>query len=250
MTKPSVLVLRAAGTNCDAETAHAFERAGAAAARVHVNELLAAPARLDEFQLLAIPGGFSYGDDIAAGRILALQLRQKLGDALRRFVDRGGPVIGICNGFQVLLKTDLLPGPAFGPPGTAATLAANQTPRFVDRWVTLEKQSPRCVWTKDMLGPLECPIAHGEGRFVTKDDATLRKLQDAGHVALTYASGPVNGSAGDVAGLTDETGLVLGLMPHPERHIDATQHPAWTRRSDRGDGPGLGLFRSAVAHVG
>jgi phosphoribosylformylglycinamidine synthase subunit PurQ / glutaminase len=264
-TKPRTLILRTAGTNCDGETAHAFERAGATAEMVHINRLLKNPRLLDGYQLLAIPGGFSYGDDIAAGRILANQIAHHLSDAVRGFVDSGRPVIGICNGFQVLAKTQLLPGPLGGRGGQTSTLAHNNCGRFVDRWVSLKPRESRCVWTRGMEADvLELPVAHGEGRFVPADNQVRRELWDNRQVALTYvrtdgspAGGAFpdnpNGSVDDIAGVCDASGLVLGLMPHPERYVDAIQHPAWTRRRAAGDvapeGQGLRFFRNAVEHV-
>ena len=248
--KPSVLILRTAGTNCDGETAHAFELAGATVDRVHVNRLLARPALLQEHQILAIPGGFSYGDDIAAGRILANQLTHRLRDDLHRFVAAGKPVIGICNGFQVLVKTELLPGPIGGRTGQTATLAHNASGRFVDRWVRVAPAGERCVWTRG-LSPMELPIAHGEGRFVAADDAVRDALRSGGHVALTYADGTnPNGSDDDIAGVCDATGLVFGLMPHPERYVHPTQHYAWTsQRPLPAVGAGLAVFENAVRHA-
>jgi phosphoribosylformylglycinamidine synthase I len=238
--KPTVLILRTAGTNCDGETAHAFALAGATPNLVHVNRLLERPAILHEHQILALPGGFSYGDDIAAGRILANQLMHRLRDQLHAFVAAGKPVIGICNGFQVLVKTDLLPGPLGGRTGQTATLAHNASGRFTDRWIETRG-----------LAPMELPIAHGEGRFVPADDAVRRALHDAGHVALVYdnATNP-NGSVDDIAGVCDATGLVFGLMPHPERYVDPTQHYAWTSQSPRpAVGAGLKVFENAVRHA-
>ena len=238
--RPRVLILRAAGTNCDVETAHAFELAGASAEAVHVNRLIGSPGTLDGFDLMAIPGGFSYGDDIAAGRILAQRLTQRLAEPMRRFVEAGRPILGICNGFQVLLRAGLL-----GIEGGALT--NNTTPRFVDEWVTLRRGPAASVWTRLLPDEHEVPIAHGEGRFVASPEV-LRQVE-ADHLALSYAENP-NGSALDVAGLCDRTGLVLGLMPHPERHVDPTQHPAWTSRGDLpAEGPGLLMFRGAVEHA-
>lgn len=251
MLAPRALVLRAPGTNCDHETAHAFERAGGLARRVHVQALAERPALLDDFQILCIPGGFSYGDDIASGRILALELKTRLGDALRRFRDGGGLVLGICNGFQVLLQTGLL----LADPTTRepqAALAHNTSGRFVDRWVRLACGPSPCVFLKG-LGELELPVAHGEGRFVLRDPAELATLRAAGQLPLTYApddagrSTNPNGAAGDVAGACDPSGRVFGLMPHPERFLDATQHPAWTGRLDpSAPGVGLSIFVNAI----
>jgi phosphoribosylformylglycinamidine synthase I len=248
--KPKVLVLRTAGTNCDGETAHAFTLAGATPQFVHVNRLLERPGQLHDYQILAVPGGFSYGDDIAAGRILANQIMNRLRDELHAFVAAGKPVIGVCNGFQVLVKTDLLPGPIGGRTGQTATLAHNASGRFIDRWVHLAPRGERCIWTRG-LEPLELPIAHGEGRFVPADDAVRRALHDGGHVALVYDNGSnPNGSVDDIAGVCDGTGLVFGLMPHPERYVDPTQHYAWTSQHPRPTvGAGLRVFENAVRHA-
>ena len=258
--QPTTLILRTAGTNCDEETAYAFELAGARTEKIHVNRLMADPGLLDKYQLLAIPGGFSYGDDIAAGRILANQIAHHLSDALHAFVDSGRPVIGICNGFQVLVKTDLLPGPLAGRTGQTCTLIHNDSGRFIDRWVRVSARGRKCVWTAG-LEDLDLPIAHGEGKFVAADEAILKGLWDDERVAMVYAKpdgSPAggewphnpNGSVDDIAGICDASGLVFGLMPHPERHVDATQHPAWTRhRISATEGAGLAVFRNAVRHV-
>ena len=261
--RPKTLILRTAGTNCDGETAHAFELAGSESTFLHLNRVLERPAALDEFQILAIPGGFSYGDDIAAGRIFANQIVHHLRDALHRFVEAGKPVIGVCNGFQVLVKTDLLPGSIGGHTGQTATLTNNNCGRFVDRWVHLAPHAGKCIWTEG-LEPLELPIAHGEGKFVPADDSVRRALWDNGQVALTYATRDgrpadgrypdnPNGSIDDIAGVCDASGLVFGLMPHPERFVSPLQHPAWTKLRETGrlpaEGAGLRFFRNAVAHV-
>jgi phosphoribosylformylglycinamidine synthase I len=253
MLAPRVLVLRAPGTNCDHETARAFERAGGIARRVHVRALAERPATADDCQILCLPGGFSYGDDIASGRILALELRTRLADVLVRFRDRGGLVLGICNGFQVLLQTGLLLVDAAG--GRQATLAHNTSGRFIDRWVRLRCEPGPCVFLEG-LGELELPVAHAEGRFVPRSADDLAALAAAGQLPLRYApdtggdSTNPNGSAADVAGACDPSGRVFGLMPHPERFIDATQHPAWHGRLDP-DAPGTGLavFVNAVRAV-
>jgi phosphoribosylformylglycinamidine synthase subunit PurQ / glutaminase len=248
--KPRTLILRAAGTNCDVETAYAFERAGGVSESIHINRILQRPEILNEFQILGFPGGFSYGDDIAAGKILANQIVHHLGDAVRKFVEAGKPVIGICNGFQVLVKTDLLPGPLAGRSGQTATLTDNQSGRFIDRWVHLLPKGEKCIWTKG-LGAIDLPIAHGEGKFVPVDESVRAGLWEGQQVALVYDGDNPNGSVDDIAGVCDSTGLVFGLMPHPERHIDPTQHYAWTTRRVLGEeGEGLRIFRNAVVHVG
>jgi phosphoribosylformylglycinamidine synthase I len=252
MPKPRVLVLRAPGTNCDEETAFAWHRAGAEAETWHVGRVVESPGALDSFQVLTLPGGFSYGDDLGAGRILATRLGTVLGDALRRFRERDGLVLGICNGFQVLVKAGLLPGtPENGP----ATLTFNDSGHFEARWVRLVPSSGLCPFLVDDE-PIELPVAHGEGKFVVADSAALSALEAAGQVVLRYAdpdgnpttSYPANpnGSPGAVAGVCDPTGRIFGLMPHPERHVDPLHHPRWTRRGLDREGDGLRIFRNAV----
>ncbi|MEO1237421.1 MAG: phosphoribosylformylglycinamidine synthase subunit PurQ, partial [Planctomycetota bacterium] len=222
---PQALILRSAGTNCDAELAHAFRLAGAEPTRIHLHDLIEDPRRLDGFDLVGFPGGFSYGDDIAAGRILANRLRHRLYDALLAAIDRGVPMFGPCNGFQVLVKLGLLPDPHAGV--QQATLAHNDSGRFIDRWtpVTVEPASP-CVWTRGLTDH-DLPIAHGEGRF-TAPSEVLDRLEADGQVALRYAE-DVNGSARSIAGICDPSGRIFGLMPHPERFTSWNQHPFWTR---------------------
>ncbi|MEM1304812.1 MAG: phosphoribosylformylglycinamidine synthase I [Planctomycetota bacterium] len=259
MVSPKVLVLRAPGTNCDVETAEAWRRAGGEPERVHVNRLLESPATLAEYQVLSIPGGFSYGDDLGAGRVLGSQFRERLANACREFRDAGKLVLGICNGFQVLTQTGLLD--LEDDRGATATLAWNNNGRFEARWVHLTPGETNCVFLAD-VGPIELPIAHAEGRFVARDDAALASLRDAGRIALRYSAADgsppdgypanPNGAVDNIAGVTDATGRVLGLMPHPERFIDGTQHPRWTRRAAGsgagGSGDGLRLFENAVRY--
>ncbi|MFH1745496.1 MAG: phosphoribosylformylglycinamidine synthase subunit PurQ [Planctomycetota bacterium] len=254
-----VIIVRAAGINCDLETQYAWELAGARAERVHVRQVIDDPGYLETFQILTIPGGFSYGDDIAAGRILAAQLRRHLLEELRGFLDRGGLILGICNGFQVLVRAGLLP---FGDAGAepVCTITYNEPAGFQDRWVNLRAMTTDCAFLEPGR-EYEMPIAHGEGRVLFADAAALERAVAGGHNALTYVSPPTdagvtpgapdnpNGSDGDIAGLTDETGRVLGLMPHPERFVAATQHPAWTSCKAREEGDGLALFRRALAYL-
>lgn len=254
MSKVEALVLRAAGINCDVETEHALELAGAGAQRVHINRLINDKSLLDGFQVLVVPGGFSYGDDVAAGRILANQIRHHLYEAVRKFIDDGKLVLGICNGFQVLVKCGLL---GDSTNGQGVTITNNDSGKFEDRWVYLSPQSDRCVFIEQGR-QIYLPIAHGEGKVVTKSESDLKELQDGGFVAFKYVDKdgsedgyPVNpnGSMGSVAGLTDSTGRVMGMMPHPERFVRATQHPHWTRLENRGEGDGMGIFRNAVNYI-
>lgn len=270
MAQPKVLVLRAPGTNCDLETAYAFERFGAVAERLHVNRLRERPQLLDEFQILCLPGGFSYGDDVSAGRILGNQIRVRLGDDFRRFRDAGKLILGICNGFQILLKSGILledDVPASGGPATAqATLALNESGRYEDRWVQLGVAGSKCIFFAGCTN-LYLPVAHAEGKFTPRDAAALQTLETNGQACLKYrpldgsatpqpAAGAVhavpypdnpNGATNDIAGICDSTGRVCGLMPHPERHLEPTQHPRWTRRKEQpAEGDGAAVFRNAV----
>lgn len=256
MASPKVLVLRSAGTNCDGETARAFELAGATPEFLHVNRLLEQPGVLESYSILAFPGGFSYGDDISAGRILAAQISSRLQEPLKRFIEKGRPVCGICNGFQVLVKTDLLPGSVSSHAGHPATLAHNTSGRFICKWVDVKEQpNSKSIWTRG-VGEFSLPMAHGEGRFVPASPDVLKTLESNGQIALKYTNGSLhvgnpNGSTADIAGVSDPTGLVFGLMPHPERHLRASQHPAWTRLNldPHAAGPGLKIFQNAVAHA-
>ena len=254
---PNVLILRAPGTNCDRETAFAFEQAGATTELLHVNRLLESPSLFEKFQILCLPGGFSYGDDVAAGRILANQIQHHLADQMQAFKEAGKLILGICNGFQILIKSGvLLPNT---PDGAApATLTWNDSGKFEDRWVELAAPGEKCVFLRG-IERMYLPIAHAEGKFVTKDDAVFAQLEAAGQTALRYRrldgqDGDVpypdnpNGSMGNVAGVCDETGRVFGLMPHPERHIDPTHHPRWTREAPKEEGDGLAVFRNAVQY--
>lgn len=262
---PRALVIRAAGTNCDGEMVRGFTMAGAACDLVHVDALVRDPAALDAYDLIGFPGGFSYGDDIASGRILAMKLRERMFPALRAAAARGCLMIGACNGFQVMAQVGLLPGPASadGWPGEAdprqrIALSDNEGGRFVDRWVGFRVEPGTvCEWTRglDEAWPGEIrervhllPVAHGEGRVTCDSPELLKELERRGQVALRYTDN-FNGSDGAVAGLCDATGRIFGLMPHPERYLDWSRHPFWTRLPGevrRGETPGLRMFRNAV----
>ena len=246
MSPLRALVLRTAGTNCDGETAEALRLAGAEPAVLHINQILAAPATLDDFRLLVIPGGFSYGDDVAAGKILANELRFKLGDALKKFVDSGKRIIGICNGFQVLVKTGFLPGGTAG--AQTVTLAANDSGQFQCHWVTLHREASACRWLNATDTAWDLPIAHGEGKFIAQDPATLAALEKKGQIVFRYKGVNPNGSQNAIAGLCNAEGNVIGLMPHPERHMLRQQHPQWSRQTPASATPvGLQFFKAAVS---
>ncbi|MCB0168979.1 MAG: phosphoribosylformylglycinamidine synthase subunit PurL [Anaerolineae bacterium] len=256
--RPKVLVLHANGTNRDREAALACQLAGADPEIVHVNQLLAGERRLLDYPMFVVPGGFSYGDDLGAGTLWSVDLKYRLGDDLARFVESGRPVLGICNGFQVLVKAGLLPGVTFdGANQRSVTLAHNELARFECRWVYLQPNpaSPS-LFTAGLTEPIYCPVAHGEGRIAVCDDETLASVQSQNLNALTYINADgspgaypanPNGSAGAIAGLCNPAGNVLGLMPHPEDHVFPWQHP----RRHRGEGGqiGLRLFENGVRHA-
>ena len=251
---PKVLVLRTAGTNCDYETEYGFQLAGAGTARVHINQLIAGNANLAEYHILVLPGGFSYGDDVSAGILLANEIRHKLGDPLREFVDSGKLIIGICNGFQTLVRAGLLPG-INSQITQEATLAANASGKFECRWVNLYTQQSACVFMNDMKWRLYLPVAHAEGRF-TAPSRILNQLESNRQVALRYGSDDTsiddypfnpNGSDNNIAAVCDPTGRILGMMPHPERYLARLNHPRWMCEDLIEKGDGFGVFRSAVA---
>ena len=266
MKQVKAVVLRAAGINCDMETEYALESAGAEAERVHINQIIKEKSALDHYQILVFPGGFSYGDDVAAGKILANQVIHHLSESVQKFIDDGKLVLGVCNGFQVLVKAGILPGNSSAEQ-QSVTITYNDSGKFEDRWVYLVPQTERCIFIEPGR-QIYLPVAHGEGKVVTKDEDTLEKLKDEGHIAFKYVDKdgkedgyPVNpnGSVDSIAGLTDSTGRVLGLMPHPERHVRLTQHPHWSRlykTQDTGhktqgarDGDGMAMFANAVKFI-
>ena len=261
---PRALVLTAPGINCDGELARAFTLAGARTESVSLSRLRRDPAIVDRFELIGLPGGFSYGDDAGAGRVLAQIIRCELYAAFAAAIARGVPMIAPCNGFQIAVQAGLLPGPDAAdadwpaePARPSVALAPNVEGRFRDDWTGFEVPSnTRCIWTMG-LGDLDpgvrlLPSAHGEGRFVA-DAAAIARLEANGQVAVRYADRDhFNGSVDRVAGICDASGLVFGLMPHPERYTRWTQHPTWTRldpATREGDTPGLRMFRNAVRHA-
>jgi phosphoribosylformylglycinamidine synthase len=261
-SQPKALVLRTAGINCDAETVRALEAGGAQVDLVHLGLVSKEPARLDDVNLIVIPGGFSFGDDVSAGRVFGLELRHALQEKLCAFVDRGGYVLGVCNGFQVLIESGLFEREIGAPsiPPRSIALTNNESARFECRWVTMRAEPSACAWLAD-LGSMPVPIAHGEGRFVVRDARVLERLKAKRQIALRYtrADGSAaagypdnpNGSADAIAGICDPSGRVLGLMPHPERNLTPWNHPHWTRLqaasgTARTAGEGVAFYRRLV----
>lgn len=256
MKAPKILVLRAAGTNCEQETANAFKLVGGAPDLVHISELRSGKKKLMDYGVLAIPGGFSYGDDVGAGRVLANQVRHTLTD-LRQFVRLGRPVIGICNGFQVLVKAGILPHSNACDQNASFTF--NDSGKFEARWVHLRLNTQSsCLFFKGLPEMIELPVAHGEGKLVLKSPRHLEDLKKTKSIALQYVTedGKLmgyphnpNGSIFNIAGLSNPEGNVLGLMPHPERFIAVQHHPNWTRQTYRKAAVGLEMFKNAVVHA-
>jgi phosphoribosylformylglycinamidine synthase subunit PurQ / glutaminase len=256
--KHKVAVLCGFGINCDYETAHAAQAAGMDASRVHLTDLMERPGIMDDYHMLVFPGGFSYGDDLGSGRVVANRFRHRAGEKISQFVKDGKLVLGICNGFQIILKMGLLP---YGDFDQKATLASNESGKFEDRWVHLRTvQGTKCIFTKD-IGGIMLPVRHGEGKFVA-DAAVLDDLDAKGMVALRYSDAAgngqpaypfnPNGSMRAIAGICNETGTVFGLMPHPEAYNTLMNNPYWQvvkggTRDWRG--PGLKMFDNAAAYL-
>jgi len=257
MTIPKVLILRTAGTNCDYETRYAFEKAGAKVDAVHINILLANKKLLEDYQILTLPGGFTYGDDVSAGKILANQIKYNLEEDIKTFIHQKKLILGICNGFQALTKAGLLP--AIHKQHQEATLTFNDSNKFEDRWVYLKICSNKSIFVKDgEISKIYLPVAHGEGKFVTQDESILNKITMNQQIVLKYVNEQgeetgypwnPNGSVRNIAGICDPTGQILGIMPHPERHVEPTQHPRWTRNGLKEFGDGFLIFRNAVDYI-
>lgn len=247
---PQALVVRAAGTNCDQETMHALTTAGAECTLKHVNEILSGRIRLHPFQILVFPGGFSYGDDISAGKVLANELRLRLKDQLARYIESRKLVIGVCNGFQILVKAGLLPGFAPVDAEQSVTLAMNDSGRFQCEWTKMAFDKSAASWLDGMPATLELPIAHGEGKFITANPKILAQLKKNRQIVLRYAPANPNGSEAAIAGICNPQGNVIGMMPHPERYVSRYQHPNWPALSRQGDnGDGFWFWEKAVAYA-
>jgi phosphoribosylformylglycinamidine synthase len=261
MKQVKVFILRAPGTNCDMETGGAFQKAGALSDAFHINEWISNPSLIHQYQVLALPGGFSYGDDIGSGTVLGNEITRRLIGEISRFIEDGKLILGICNGFQVLVKTGFLPGLSGDPkkPTRQASLFTNDSARYEDRWVYLRKYSDKCVFTKNF--PQETvylPVAHGEGKFITEDKETLGKIIANDQVVFRYCDAkgkpthryPLNpnGAMDNIAAICDTTGRIMGMMPHPERFQEITNHPRWTREKPAFP-HGMLIFQNAVEYV-
>jgi phosphoribosylformylglycinamidine synthase len=254
--KPKALVACGHGINCEYESSHALRTAGFEVSEVHVNDL--PEKKLKDFSLLMLPGGFSYGDDIASGKVLAIQLKHGLGEQLEAFIEDGKLLLAVCNGFQAAVKLGILPGFDADYAKQSVTLTFNDSGRFEDRWVYMKANpNSQSIFTKG-ISQLYLPVRHGEGKLVPADEKVRRRLHEKGHVALQYtdASGGLagypfnpNGSIDNIAGICDETGRVFGLMPHPEAFNHATNHPRWQREQLEGEGMGMRVFRNAFEYA-
>ncbi|MCX9081684.1 MAG: phosphoribosylformylglycinamidine synthase I [Candidatus Methanoperedens sp.] len=255
---PKVLVLTGYGINCDRETQHAFKRAGARAERVHINDLINGKERLSDYHILSFPGGFSFGDDIASGKVLANMVKYNIGEQIQEFIDSGKLILGICNGYQAMVKMGLLPGFNEDYSTQEVTLTYNDSGRFEDRWVHLKaNRTSKCVFTKGIEN-IYLPVRHGEGKFVTKNLQVLEKLKKGNHIVFQYvdtegksAGYPhnPNGSVNNIAAICNKTGRVFGMMPHPEAFQHRTNHPRWTREELPEEGAGIAIFRNAVEYA-
>ncbi len=255
---PKVLILTGYGINCDIETKHAFDLAGAQAGRIHLTDLLNGKVKLADYHILALPGGFSFGDDIASGKVLANMIKYNLGDQLQEFIEEGKLIIGICNGFQAMVKMGILPAFDGDYSRQDVTLTFNDSGRFEDRWVHLNANTfSKCVFTR-WIKNIYLPVRHGEGKFMVKNPQVLERLKKNNHIVFQYvdidgtpAGYPENpnGSIDNIAAICDGTGRIFGMMPHPEAFQHKTNHPAWTREELPEEGAGMAIFRNAVDYA-
>ncbi|TET25073.1 MAG: phosphoribosylformylglycinamidine synthase I [Candidatus Cloacimonadota bacterium] len=257
VSKAKVFVMKSAGTNCDEETRTAFELAGALATIGFAEELFGKAQNISRYHIIVFPGGFSYGDDIAAGKVWATEIKHFFHEELQKFISQGNLVLGICNGFQVLVKLGLLPS-LDGTTEQTVSLTFNDSARYEDRWVHLRKCSNKSVFINDTDGLLYMPIAHAEGKFIVKNQKVLNKLFKNNQVIFQYtdrndrlAGYPANpnGSLKNIAGICDPTGRVLGMMPHPERAVVRTHYPNWRRHTIKPSIMGMTIIQNCVNYI-
>ncbi len=260
MARANILIIKGYGINCDVETGWAFEMAGADKVTIdHVNRVVSGEISLDDYQMLVFPGGFSFGDHIASGKVLGLKIKQELGSKIVEFVSKGKLMMGICNGFQVMVKMGLLPGDettVFSK--QTATLTTNDSAHYEDRWVNLKTNTKNSSPFLRNLENFPVAIRHGEGKFMA-DETEMQSILDnnlvafqyideSGNPTMEYPKNP-NGAYHSIAGITNKRGNILGMMPHPEVFISKTQHPNWTRSELPEEGLGLAIFRNAVNYI-
>ena len=266
--KPKAMVLTGYGINCDYETSYACELAGFLPKRIHLNDLLESSEILQDYRLIVFPGGFTFGDDLGSGVAFAAKIKfsilrngKRLFDILMEHIEKGRLILGICNGFQILVRLGLIPACSNNYGEQQATLAPNKSGYFIDRWVNLKvEQNSPCIFTKG-LDRLRLPVRHGEGRFIPLNEKTLDKIEKSNHVVVRYADKEFrttqnfpmnpNGSINAIAGISDSTGRIFGLMPHPEAAISFFQYPDWTRTGNKShtEGDGLKIFKNAFEYV-
>jgi phosphoribosylformylglycinamidine synthase I len=248
-----VCILTGFGINSDYESQYAFQLAGAEnVKRVHINKFINKRDSLEKYQILMVPGGFAFGDDLGSGRVLANKFRFSLRSELTNFINEDKLIFGVCNGFQVLVKMGVLPAFDGKYYEQSVSLIENNSGQFEDRWVKMKVHKSKCIWTKNIDTEIELPVRHGEGRFIVKDNSILKRLWDEELIGLTYIpneypSNP-NGAVDGIAGICNESGLIFGMMPHPECHLFKYHHPKWTR----GYNPsvnGLKIFENAVNYA-
>lgn len=265
MVKPKVLILSGYGLNCEEEEAFAFELAGGQSSIVHVNDLISKKVKISDFQILVFPGGFSFGDDTGSGKAFANRVRDHLWEDLQKFISEDKLVIGFCNGFQIMTNLGLLPSLNLEYGARQVALQYNKNARYINRWVDLEIGGKETPW---LLGidEFSCPIAHGEGRLYASPE-TLKEINEKGLAVLKYYEGDIckyqnlepnpNGSVESIAGITDETGKIFGLMPHPERALFFNQRPDAPLLKEKfkregakipKDGPGLQIFKNGIEY--
>jgi phosphoribosylformylglycinamidine synthase I len=248
-----VAIITGYGINTDYESEEAFRLVGANAVRIHINDLISGKDSLENYQIMMIPGGFSYGDDLGSGKVLANKFRYNLRKELTQFIESDKLILGVCNGFQILVKMGILPALDGEYFYQSVTITGNRSGQFESRWVTLKPSSKSpCIWTKNLKTTLDAPVRHGEGQFVPKNNSILQKLWDRNLVPFTYEPNVYpnnpNGSINGIAGICNETGLIFGMMPHPECNIIPQHHPQWTRKNNP-EINGLIIFNNAVAYA-